>query len=140
MIIISMSFSCDFYLMTRKRYARATMMIVVSEAVASASLILVTLAYCMTIMILRNAGYPDDPALHGLIAGLWSSLSGLGRFTSRVGSGILVDHIGFDKTAMIVTGLQVLIVSNLRFQYLVLWYARVRVAIRAAYIFWELPK
>lgn len=56
-----------------------------------------------------NAGYPDDPAMHGLIAGLWSSLSGLGRFTSRVGSGLLVDCIGFDKTAFIVVGLQVII-------------------------------
>merc|ERR1719499_1721683 len=47
--------------------------------------------------------------MHGLIAGLWSSLSGLGRFTSRVGSGLLVDCIGFDKTAFIVVGLQVII-------------------------------
>ena len=56
-----------------------------------------------------NAGYPDDPAMHGLIAGLWSSLSGAGRFVSRVGSGILVDIIGFDPTAAIVTGLQALV-------------------------------
>lgn len=53
-----------------------------------------------------NAGYPDDPVMHGLVAGLWSSLSGAGRFVSRVGSGILVDLIGFDSTAAIVTGLQ----------------------------------
>jgi hypothetical protein len=53
-----------------------------------------------------NAGYPDDPAMHGIIAGLWSSLSGAGRFVSRVGSGILVDCIGFDSTAAIVTSLQ----------------------------------
>ena len=58
------------------------------------------------------AGYPDDPAMHGLIAGLWSSLSGAGRFVSRVGSGILVDYIGFNPTAGIVTGLQALIVSR----------------------------
>lgn len=73
--------------------------------------------YCIlhdffSVMIPRNAGYPDDPAMHGLIAGLWSSLSGLGRFTSRVGSGLLVDCIGFDKTAFIVVGLQVIIVSS----------------------------
>ena len=72
--------------------------------------------YCIlhdfSLMIPRNAGYPDDPAMHGLIAGLWSSLSGLGRFTSRVGSGLLVDCIGFDKTAFIVVGLQVIIVSS----------------------------
>ena len=69
-------------------------------------------------MIPRNAGYPDDPAMHRLIAGLWSSLSGLGRFTSRVGSGLLVDCIGFDKTAFIVVGLQVIIVSSLAMHFL----------------------
>merc|ERR1719273_1298991 len=67
-----------------------------------------------------NAGYPDDPAMHGLIAGLWSSLSGLGRFVSRVGSGILVDVIGFNPTAAIVTGLQAL-VGFLTFLYLVFY-------------------
>ena len=48
--------------------------------------------------------------MHGLIAGLWSSLSGAGRFVSRAGSGFLVDHIGFDKTAAIATTLQILVV------------------------------
>jgi len=65
-----------------------------------------------------NAGYPDDPAMHGLIAGLWSSFSGLGRFVSRVGSGILVDFIGFNYTAAIVTAFQ-LIIATLTFIYLV---------------------
>ena len=60
----------------------------------------------------RNAGYPDDPAMHGLIAGLWSSLSGLGRFLSRFGSGFLVDVIGFNPTAAIVTILQLTVVSR----------------------------
>lgn len=50
--------------------------------------------------------------MHGLIAGLWSSLSGAGRFVSRVGSGLLVDFIGFDYTASIVTSLQAIIVSR----------------------------
>jgi len=59
------------------------------------------------------AGYPDDPAMHGLIAGLWSSLSGAGRFVSRVGSGILVDNIGFDATAAIVTTLQALMALSM---------------------------
>ena len=63
------------------------------------------------LFLLRNAGYPDDPAMHGLIAGLWSSLSGLGRFVSRVGSGILVDIIGFNYTAAIATVLQLIVVS-----------------------------
>jgi hypothetical protein len=63
------------------------------------------------VIIHRNAGYPDDPAMHGLIAGLWSSLSGAGRFVSRVGSGVLVDNIGFDSTAVIVTVLQAGVVS-----------------------------
>ena len=49
--------------------------------------------------------------MHGIIAGLWSSLSGAGRFVSRLGSGILVDHIGFDNTAGIVTALQVITVQ-----------------------------
>ena len=48
--------------------------------------------------------------MHGIIAGLWSSLSGAGRFVSRVGSGILVDCIGFDATAAIVTVLQAAVV------------------------------
>ena len=64
------------------------------------------------IVLLRNAGHPDDPAMHGIIAGLWSSLSGLGRFVSRVGTGMLVDFIGFDPTAAIASGLQVIIVSK----------------------------
>ena len=72
--------------------------------------------------ISRNAGFPDDPAMHGIIAGLWSSLSGAGRFVSRLGSGILVDHIGFEHTAAIVTALQVITVSSIlvinRFRYI----------------------
>lgn len=65
-----------------------------------------------SVMILRNAGYPDDPAMHGLIAGLWSSLSGLGRFMSRVGSGMLVDFMGFNPTAVVVCVLQLIIVRT----------------------------
>ena len=59
-----------------------------------------------------NAGYPDDPTMHGLIAGLWSSLSGAGRFVSRAGSGYLVDTIGFDKTAAVASALQGMVVSD----------------------------
>ena len=69
----------------------------------------------MIFFLLRNAGYPDDPAMHGLIAGLWSSFSGLGRFVSRVGSGLLVDFIGFNYTAAIVTALQLIVVSILHY-------------------------
>ena len=58
----------------------------------------------------------SDPAMHGLIAGLWSSLSGAGRFVSRVGSGILVDYIGFNATACIVTALQCVLVSRYSIQ------------------------
>jgi hypothetical protein len=64
--------------------------------------------------LIRNAGYPDDPSMHGIIAGLWSSLSGAGRFISRVGTGILVDCIGFNPTAAIMTTLQLAIVTNLK--------------------------
>lgn len=67
-----------------------------------------------------NAGFPDDPAMHGIIAGLWSSLSGAGRFVSRLASGILVDHIGFDNTAGIVTSLQV-ITAGVTFVYMSFW-------------------
>lgn len=59
-----------------------------------------------------RVGYPDDPAMHGLIAGLWSSLSGAGRFVSRLGSGMLVECIGFHYTAAIVTTLQGLIAAS----------------------------
>jgi hypothetical protein len=59
----------------------------------------------------RNAGYPDDPIVHGLVAGLWSSLSGIGRFVSRAGSGILVDHVGFETTAAVAFTLQCAVVS-----------------------------
>jgi len=64
------------------------------------------------------AGYPDDPAMHGLIAGLWSSLSGAGRFVSRVASGILVDNIGFNATAVIVTVMQGLIAAAMLIYFL----------------------
>jgi len=55
------------------------------------------------------AGYPDNPTTHGLIAGLWSSLSGAGRFISRGGSGVLVDQFGFSAVAAIVCSLQVFV-------------------------------
>merc|ERR1739847_103577 len=42
-----------------------------------------------------GAGFHDDPSTQGLIAGMWSSLSGAGRFISRAGSGCLVDQFGF---------------------------------------------
>ena len=47
------------------------------------------------------------------MAGLWSSLSGAGRFVSRSGTGILVDHIGFQMTAVIVFAIQLLVVNDL---------------------------
>jgi len=56
-----------------------------------------------------RAGYPASPATHGLVAGLWSSLSGAGRFVSRAGSGILVDMFGFDAVSSIACGLQVVV-------------------------------
>lgn len=65
-----------------------------------------------------GAGYPDEPSTHGLVAGLWSSLSGFGRFTSRAGSGILVDYIGeitgfggFNSVAFMASSLQIAIGS-----------------------------
>ena len=55
------------------------------------------------------AGYPDNPATHGLIAGLWSSLSGAGRFVSRGASGFLVEQYGFDAVSSIACGMQAFI-------------------------------
>ena len=53
-----------------------------------------------------NAGYSDSPSTQGLVAGLWSSLSGLGRFVSRAGSGFLVDYYGFNTVVAIACSLQ----------------------------------
>ncbi|KAK7045741.1 hypothetical protein SK128_012500, partial [Halocaridina rubra] len=52
-----------------------------------------------------GSGFPDDAGTHGCVAGLWASLSGAGRFTSRAASGILVDHIGFRNSSVIVVAL-----------------------------------
>lgn len=49
-----------------------------------------------------SAGLPDEAGTHGCVAGLWASLSGAGRFTSRAGTGILVDHIGFRNSSVVV--------------------------------------
>ena len=67
-----------------------------------------------------RAGYPDSPATQGLVAGLWSSLSGAGRFVSRAGSGFLVDSFGFAAVAAIACGLQ-LVIALCTFLYLVIF-------------------
>ena len=56
-----------------------------------------------------RAGFSDSPATQGLVAGLWSSLSGAGRFISRAGSGILVDMFGFAAVSSIACGLQIMV-------------------------------
>lgn len=66
-----------------------------------------------------GAGYPDDPSTQGLVAGLWSSLSGGGRFISRAGSGFLVDQLGFNSVASMATGLQC-IIAGATFLYLIM--------------------
>jgi len=66
-----------------------------------------------------GAGYPDSPATQGLVAGLWSSLSGAGRFISRAGSGFLVDTFGFAAVSAIACGLQVVVALG-TFLYLVM--------------------
>ncbi|CAB4059884.1 unnamed protein product [Lepeophtheirus salmonis] len=67
-----------------------------------------------------NAGYPDNPNIHGIIAGLWSSLSGAGRFISRAGSGMMVHAMGFDYTAAFVMSLQGIIVI-ITVIYMIFW-------------------
>lgn len=67
-----------------------------------------------------GAGFPDDPSTQGLIAGLWSSLSGGGRFISRAGSGYLVDNFGFSAVSALFCCLQ-LCVGVVTFVYLVLF-------------------
>ena len=66
-----------------------------------------------------RAGYPDSPSTQGLVAGLWSSLSGAGRFISRAGSGFLVDMYGFAAVSTIACGLQVVVALG-TFTYLVM--------------------
>lgn len=66
------------------------------------------------------AGYPDDPTTNGLVAGLWVSLSGAGRFMSRGASGFFVDQFGFDAVSSIVCGMQMVIALS-TFLYVVFW-------------------
>jgi MFS family permease len=65
-----------------------------------------------------GAGFPDDPSTQGLIAGMWSSLSGAGRFISRAGSGCMVDQFGFAIVSAMFMCLQ-LTCSIVTFVYLV---------------------
>jgi len=66
-----------------------------------------------------GAGFPDDPSTQGLVAGLWSSLSGMGRFISRAGSGYLVDELGFSITSAMFCALQ-LSCTIITFLYLIM--------------------
>ena len=66
-----------------------------------------------------EAGFPDDPATQGLVAGMWSSLSGAGRFTSRAVSGLLVDNYGFNTVTFIAFVLQI-VVAVVTFLYIVM--------------------
>ena len=66
-----------------------------------------------------RAGYPDSPSTQGLVAGLWSSLSGAGRFISRASSGFLVDMYGFAAVSSIACDLQVVVALG-TFTYLVM--------------------
>eukprot|EP00088_Acartia_fossae_P037743 TRINITY_DN389_c0_g1_i1.p1 TRINITY_DN389_c0_g1~~TRINITY_DN389_c0_g1_i1.p1 ORF type:complete len:619 (+),score=106.23 TRINITY_DN389_c0_g1_i1:168-2024(+) len=66
-----------------------------------------------------GAGFPDDPSTQGLVAGLWSSLSGMGRFISRAGSGYLVENFGFSLVSALFCGLQ-LTCTIVTFLYLVM--------------------
>jgi hypothetical protein len=52
------------------------------------------------------SGFPDSPDTHGVVSGVWNSLSGGGRFISRCLAGILVDSIGFRDSTTIIVALQ----------------------------------
>ncbi|XP_037068578.1 MFS-type transporter SLC18B1-like [Pollicipes pollicipes] len=49
-----------------------------------------------------GGGLHDDATTHAVVAGMWSSLSGAGRFISRCGAGILVDTIGFPLASSVI--------------------------------------
>jgi len=81
-----------------------------------------------------GAGYPDTPATKGLVAGMWSSLSGAGRFTSRAGSGLLVHYYGFTPVSALACGLQC-VVALATFLYLVMF--ECSLVTRSASVRWE---
>jgi len=81
-----------------------------------------------------GAGYPDTPATKGLVAGMWSSLSGFGRFTSRAGSGLLVHLYGFTPISAVACGLQS-VVALATFLYLVMF--ECSLVTRTASVRWE---
>ncbi len=58
-----------------------------------------------------HAGYPDNPSTHVLVAGIWSSLNGTGRIVSHAKNGILVNHVGFQFTTVIVFSVQIIVVG-----------------------------
>ena len=91
---------------------QARIMIATGGTVGLAEWIIDGIHVLYSVISTRNAGYPNDPSLHGLISGLWSSLSGLGRFVSRAGSGFMVERIGFDKTAAVAVMLQAIVVGD----------------------------
>ena len=71
------------------------------------------LAFLFSCVCLRSdAGFPDSASTHSMIAGIWSSFSGAGRFVSRAGTGILVDHIGFQMTAVVIFTVQIIVVGT----------------------------
>ncbi|KAK4296007.1 hypothetical protein Pmani_031474 [Petrolisthes manimaculis] len=67
-----------------------------------------------------SAGFPESADTHGCVAGLWASLSGIGRFTSRTGSGFLVDVLGFRKASVFVVSLHGFVVV-MTATYLAVW-------------------
>ena len=67
----------------------------------------------------RPISEPADEMKIFCIIGIWSSLSGAGRFVSRAGTDTLVDHINpygfshFQFTAVVVFSVQIIVVSDL---------------------------
>ncbi|XP_047736576.1 MFS-type transporter SLC18B1 [Hyalella azteca] len=56
-----------------------------------------------------SGGLPNNSATHGFVAGLWSSLSGGGRFVSRATSGYFVHLFGFRYCCLVVVVLHVIV-------------------------------
>lgn len=54
-------------------------------------------------------GFPDDLSTYGLISGIWTSAFALGCFIGPSVGGVLLDHIGFAWSTVIIVALHILV-------------------------------